>query len=457
MNGEIKMNDVYELVCGKMLRVLDAEDKASDSFLNKQHVFIVGSKGIPAQYGGFETYVEKMVEYQTDKNIQFHVARLADDEKRYEYNGAICFNVKVPHIGAAKAVYYDIAALDKCIKYCSRMHLKKPPIFYVLACRIGPFIGYYREKIHKLGGVLLVNPDGHEWKRSKWSLPIRQYWKVSEDLMVRSADLLVCDSKKIEEYIQEDYWHYNPRTTYLSYGCDSSPSSLPDDSEQFLGWLKEKGLSSGEYYLVVGRFVPENNVETIVREFMKSNTSKKLALITTENEKLYNELDKKLGFSKDERIRFVGSVYDQELLKKTREKAFAYLHGHSVGGTNPSLLEALGSTKLNLLFDVGFNREVGEDAALYWTCEQGSLSSLIERADQLSEAQINAYGLLAKRRIEDDYRWESIVSQYQNLFHKESAAVRKVENEFLNSYSGTQKQELLGGLFGVSVSESGRR
>ena len=457
MNGETKMNDVYELVCGKMLRVLGAEDKASEDFLNKQHVFIVGSKGIPAQYGGFETYVEKMVEYQTDESIQFHVARLADDEKRYEYNGAICFNVKVPHIGAAKAIYYDIAALDKCIKYCSRMHLTKPPIFYILACRIGPFIGYYREKIHKLGGVLLVNPDGHEWKRSKWSLPVRQYWKVSEDLMVRSADLLVCDSKKIEEYIQEDYWHYNPRTIYLSYGCDSSPSSLPDDSEQFLGWLKEKGLSSGEYYLVVGRFVPENNVETIVREFMKSNTSKKLALITTENEKLYNELDKKLGFSKDERIRFVGSVYDQELLKKIREKAFAYLHGHSVGGTNPSLLEALGSTKLNLLFDVGFNREVGEDAALYWTCEQGSLSGLIERADQLTETQIDNYGLLAKKRIEDDYRWESIVSQYQNLFHKESAAVRKVENEFLNSYSGTQKQELLGGLFGVSVSEPGRR
>ena len=80
MNEETKKNDVFELICGKMLRVLDAEDNASDSFLNKQHVFIVGSKGIPAQYGGFETYVEKMVEYQTDKNIQFHVARLADNE-----------------------------------------------------------------------------------------------------------------------------------------------------------------------------------------------------------------------------------------------------------------------------------------------------------------------------------------------------------------------------------------
>ena len=298
MNGVTKMNDVYELICGKMLRVLDAEDQASADFLNKQHVFIVGSKGIPAQYGGFETYVEKMVEYQTDKNIQFHVARLADNEKRYEYNGAICFNVKVPDIGPAKAVYYDIAALEKCIKYCSKMNLHKPPIFYVLACRIGPFIGYLKKRIQKLGGVLLVNPDGHEWKRSKWSLPVRKYWKVSEELMVRSADLMVCDSKKIEDYIREDYWQYNHMVpedakvyfdTYLSYGCDSAPSTLPDDSEQFLGWLKEKGLSSGEYYLVVGRFVPENNVETIVREFMQSNTTKKLALITTENEKLYNE------------------------------------------------------------------------------------------------------------------------------------------------------------------------
>ena len=243
--------------------------------------------------------------------------------------------------------------------------------------------------------------------------------------MVRSADLLVCDSKKIGEYIQEDYRQYRPRTTYLAYGCDSTASCLADDSEQYLGWLKEKGLSDGEYYLVVGRFVPENNVEKIVREFMKSDTSRKLALITTEDEKFYRELDEKLGFSQDERICFTGPVYDQELLKKIREKAFAYLHGHSVGGTNPSLLEALGSTKLNLLFDVGFNREVGENAALYWTGEKGSLSGLIKKADQLSDEQINTYGLLAKRRIEDSYRWESIVDQYQELFHKESADLGK--------------------------------
>ena len=419
------MNGEYITISGKELRVLGSMDEASESLQNKQHVFIIGSKGIPAQYGGFETFVEKLVEYQTDEDILYHVARLADDEERYEYNGAIGFDVKVPNIGPAKAIYYDVAALDKCIEYCSRMHLKKPPVFYVLACRIGPFIERYKRKIRKLRGVLLVNPDGHEWKRSKWSLPVREYWKISEKLMVRSADLLVCDSKKIEGYIRDNYRQYSPRTTYLAYGCDSAPSCLSDDSEQFHSWLKEKSLLAGEYYLVVGRFVPENNVETIIREFMKSGTSRKLALITTDNEKLYRELEKKLGFSRDKRICFTGSVYDQELLKKIREQAFAYLHGHSVGGTNPSLLEALGSTKLNLLFDVGFNREVGEDAALYWTCEPGSLSGLIETADRMSEADIDAYGLLAKRRIADAYRWESIVSQYEELFNTESADLGK--------------------------------
>ena len=420
------MNGEYKTISGKILRVLDAKGAATESLRNKQHVFIIGSKGIPAQYGGFETFVEKLVEYQTDRDIVYHVARLAEDRDRYEYNGAIGFDVKVPNIGPAKAICYDVAALDRCIEYCGRMHLKKPPVFYVLACRIGPFIERYKKKIQKLGGVLLVNPDGHEWKRSKWSLPVRRYWKVSEKLMVRSADLLVCDSKKIEEYIREEYRRYSPRTTYLSYGCDSSPSSLPDDSEQFCGWLKEKGLLAGEYYLVVGRFVPENNVEAIIREFMKSGTSRKLALVTTDNEKLYGELEKKLGFSRDKRICFTGSVYDQELLKKIREKAFAYIHGHSVGGTNPSLLEALGSTNLNLLLDVGFNREVGEGAALYWTCEPGSLSGLIERADRMSEAEINNYGLLAKRRIADAYRWESIAKQYEELFNKESADLERI-------------------------------
>lgn len=117
----------------------------------------------------------------------------------------------------------------------------------------------------------------------------------------------------------------------------------------------------------MGRFVPENNYETMIREFMKSNSKKDFVLITNvEQNKFYDQLLKDTGFDKDPRVKFVGTVYDQELLKYIRENAFAYFHGHEVGGTNPSLLEALASTKLNLLLDVGFNREVGENGAIYW-------------------------------------------------------------------------------------------
>lgn len=382
----------------------------------KKHVFIIGSKGIPASYGGFETFVEKLTEYKNSKKIQYHVSALARDNKCYKHNGAKCFNVKVPNIGPAKAIWYDIAALRRCIRYCRKRPEIKRPVIYILACRIGPFIGYYKKKIEKLGGVLLVNPDGHEWKRAKWNRAVRRYWKVSERLMVKHADLLVCDSLNIEKYIQQDYKKYKPDTVYITYGSDILPSVLKDTDEKYTGWLNEKGLSKKRYYLMVGRFVPENNFETIIREFMKSDSRKDLAIITTSDEAFLADLENKLHFKNDKRIKFVGTVYDSELLKKIRENAYAYIHGHEVGGTNPSLLEALGSTNLNLLLNVGFNHEVGEDAALYWTKKEGDLSRLIHKSDEMTESQIAVFGQKAKDRISTFYSWSQIVEKYESLF-----------------------------------------
>lgn len=386
---------------------------------NRQlHIFIIGSKGIPASYGGFETFVDKLTEYKASTEICYHVACMAKDEKVFPYHDARCFNVNVPNIGPAKAIYYDIAALQKCITYCKQHSDIKQPIFYILACRIGPFIGYCKKQIEKLGGVLYVNPDGHEWKRGKWSAPVRKYWKISESLMVKHADLLICDSKNIEKYIQEEYSKYQPKTTFIAYGADTSASVLADDDEKYLAWLQEKELEAHEYYLVVGRFVPENNFETMIREFMKSNSKKNFAIITTANDSFLEKLEEKLRFQSDKRIKFVGTVYDQELLKKIRENAYGYFHGHEVGGTNPSLLEALGSTDLNLLLDVGFNREVGEDAALYWSKEDGNLAGLIDKADLMSEGDIIDLGKKAKQRISKAYSWRYIVDEYEKLFLK---------------------------------------
>ncbi len=404
------------VIDGKEVKMLARHKKNPEYKTDKQQVFIVGSKGIPAAYGGFETFVEKLTEYQVSDKITYHVARMGSDNYRYEYNGAKCFNVKVPNIGPAKAIYYDIAALKYCIEYCKARPSIKKPIFYVLACRIGPFMKHYKKKIEKLGGELYINPDGHEWKRGKWNAFIRKYWKISEKLMVKQADLLICDSENIEKYIKDDYKKYNPKTTFIAYGSDTKPSVLKDDDKEYLEWLKSKELAPKNYYLVVGRFVPENNFETMIREFMKSKSTKDFAIITTANDAFLAELEEKLHFKKDKRIKFVGTVYNQELLKKIRENAFAYFHGHEVGGTNPSLLEALGSTDLNLLLGVGFNKEVGMDAALYWNKKDGNLASLIDKADGLSQEKISEMGKKAKKRIEEAYSWELIVDKYEKVF-----------------------------------------
>ena len=175
-------------------------------------------------------------------------------------------------------------------------------------------------------------------------------------------------------------------------------------------------MSTKNYYLVVGRFVPENNYETMIKEFMKSHSKRDFAIITNVNDKFLEELENKLHFKSDSRIKFVGTVYDQELLMKIRENAYAYFHGHEVGGTNPSLLEALGSTDLNLLLDVGFNREVAEDAAVYWTKQSGYLAKMIDKADALDYTQIVEYGRKAKKRVNEAYSWELICDKYIKVF-----------------------------------------
>ena len=386
----------------------------NDSFV--QHVFIVGSKGIPGNYGGYETFVDRLTEYhQNNPNLKYHVACKAKDTKTFEYHNADCFDVKVPSIGPAQAIYYDVAALNQCVRYIKRHNIQHP-IVYILACRIGPFAAHFQRVIHKLGGKLYINPDGHEWMRAKWSAPVRKYWKISEQLMTKHCDLLICDSKNIEKYIHDEYGKYNPKTTFIAYGAETRKSKLADDDPKLIAWYKEKGLSPKSYYLVVGRFVPENNYETMIREFMKSHSKRDFALITNVSDKFLEELKEKTHFDQDPRIKFVGTVYDKELLMKIRENAYGYFHGHEVGGTNPSLLEALGSTDLNLLLDVGFNREVAENSALYWTKQSGNLASLVDWADGRNADEISELGKKASLRIVEAYSWQHIADEYEGCF-----------------------------------------
>ena len=379
-----------------------------------QHVFIIGSRGLPAQYGGFETFVDQLVSHQVSPDIQYHVACLSNDQayQHFDYQGVDCYTINPPKLGPARVIAYDMMAINYALKLIKKQGIEQP-IFYVLGNTIGAFVAPFARKIHKMGGRFYINPDGLEWKRAKWAKPIQAYLKYSEKIMTRHADLVISDNPGIESYIKEAYpWS---KTTYIAYGTDLSPTSLNSQDNKVREFYQKWQTQEKNYYLILGRFVPENNYETAIREFMASSTKRDLVIICNqEGNPYFEELRARTGFDQDPRVKFVGTVYDQDLLKYIRKEAFAYIHGHEVGGTNPGLLEALAQTDLNLVLGVSFNQTVAKDTAQYWTKETGNLAHLINQVDSLED--VSEWGQLAKTNMKQNFTWEKIVGEYEELF-----------------------------------------
>ena len=377
-------------------------------------IFIIGSRGLPAQYGGFETFVEKLISHKVSPAIRYHVACLSDEStgKHFDYKGADCFTVNPPKLGPASVIAYDMMAINYSLKLIKKEGIQAP-IFYILGNTIGAFIVHFAKKIQSIGGILLVNPDGLEWKRAKWSKPVQSYLKYSEKEMTKYANLIISDNRGIETYIQNTYpWS---RTTFIAYGTDLSKTTLTAEDTPVRDWYQKWETQEKDYYLILGRFVPENNYETVIREFMKSSTERDLVIICNhEGNAYFDELRQITGFDKDKRVKFVGTVYDQDLLKYIRNQAFAYIHGHEVGGTNPGLLEALAQTDLNLIYNVDFNHQVAQETALYWNKEDGNLSQLIDSVD--GKVSFEDLGNVAKANMKENYTWEKIVGEYEELF-----------------------------------------
>ena len=377
-------------------------------------IFIIGSRGLPAQYGGFETFVENLISYKVSPAIRYHVACLSDEStgNHFDYKGADCFTVNPPKLGPARVIAYDMMAINYSLKLIKKEGIQSP-IFYILGNTIGAFIVHFAKKIQSVGGILLVNPDGLEWKRAKWSKPVQSYLKYSEKEMTKYANLIISDNRGIETYIQNTYpW---ARTTFIAYGTDLSKTTLTAEDDPVRDWYQKWQTQEKDYYLILGRFVPENNYETAIREFMKSSTERDLVIICNhEGNAYFDELRQITGFDKDKRVKFVGTVYDQDLLKYIRNQAFAYIHGHEVGGTNPGLLEALAQTDLNLIYNVDFNHQVAQETALYWNKEDGNLSQLIDSVD--GQVSFEDLGNAAKANMKENYTWEKIVGEYEELF-----------------------------------------
>lgn len=386
--------------------------------MHNRSVYIVGSKGIPAAYGGFETFIEELTARKKAPHLSYYVGCMNNKEAQYEYNGAHCFNVTTKTGGA----FGKMLQVCNALKYIlTKLKPDENAIVYILGCRVGPFLYYYRKKLkHKNPSVtVMVNPDGMEWRRSKWKGWQKIFLKFCEKSLVKNADYVVADSVGMREIIEKEFKIPKARIGYIAYGAEIAEGNLDMASAET--WYREKGIEPLNYYLIVGRFVPENNYEVIIREFMKSNTKKKLVIISNvEHDSFWEELKNKTHFLEDQRIIFAGTVYDRDLLKIIRQNAFAYIHGHEVGGTNPSLLEALAATKVNILLEVSFNKEVGGDAAYYFDKEEGNLKKIMEQVETLTCEMREQLGEQAKMRIRKKYSWDYIVDEYERLFMGEN-------------------------------------
>lgn len=385
--------------------------------MSKTSVYIIGSKGIPARYGGFETFVDRLVSGRKAK-LDYIVTGMSNVNEEYSYNGARCVQFKTGESVMSRMIH-TLKALSFVIKD-ARVNNNPHTVLYILGCRAGIFLPIFRPMLKSLGVIILANPDGAEWKRAKWNIIAKTVVWIYEVLLIKFSDVVVCDARAMLEVIHESFRVPRKKMIFIAYGSDIyNPTKRLSGRmlSTYANWLQQKSIEKNSYYLMVGRFVPENNYELIIREFMKSNSHNNLVIISNvQGSKYYGKLARDTGFENDARIKFVGTVYDQDLLKIIRSKARAYIHGHEVGGTNPSLLEALGSTEVNLVYDVSFNNEVAGSAALYYTSENGNLANLIEIADKMPTHVAKELSAAAKRRIINEYSWPKIINDYEKLF-----------------------------------------
>lgn len=383
-----------------------------------KNIIIIGSRGYKASYGGWETFVTNLIENYNDKNTRFHVTELThnknEDKKVMKKENVFCPQVYSPKVGFVTMFIYAILALKRTKKYIKKQNLENV-VVYVLGCRMGPFYPFLVHGLKKKGIKIYLNPDGLEWQREKWAWWIKICFKISEYCMVRHSDVIVCDSKAIKNYIDNRYQKFHKPSYFISYGADLNQKECKTNLVKEL--YKKYQLVENNYYLIVGRFVPENNYELILKEFIKSETKRDLVIVSNvEENKFYKELKEKTKFDNDKRIKFIGPVYDKESLLYIRKNAYAYIHGHSAGGTNPSLLEALATTKLNILYNAVYNVEVGMMSSLYFGKLEGDLVRQIKKCENFTDKEIKKYEKLAEERIKTEYTWKLVVENYKKIW-----------------------------------------
>ena len=357
-------------------------------------IAILGTRGIPNHYGGFEQFADILSQGLVKKGHEVTVYCSANHTyTEAEYKGVTLIHKFDPEnkVGTAGQFVYDLFCMLDA-------HRKDFDIIYMLGYTSS---SVWKRFIYKKKAIVISNMDGLEWKRSKYSAPVRSFLKHAERLAVRYSDYLVADSIGIQKYLQTKY---QVESTYLPYGS----YLFEDADERKLVFFKTTAFG---YDMLIARFEPENNIEIILKAFAASDTQRELLLIgnyegTEFGRTMYDQ------YKADERIRFMGAIYDQWALDNLRYFSNLYFHGHSVGGTNPSLLEAMGSSALVCYHDNEFNKAiVGEDGFAFADCD--TLTAVINtrvKSGYQNHIKNNLY------KISTIYDWQHIIEQYEKYF-----------------------------------------
>lgn len=356
-------------------------------------VAIIGTVGVPANYGGFETLVEQLVRHNNSEDLQYAVycSKKSYDDERWVYHGA-----KTEYIGLSangmQSIPYDILSMIRASR--------KSDVILVLGVSGCAFLPVFRLFSKKR---LIINIDGLEHHRDKWNKWVRRFLKFSEKQDVKYGDVIVTDNKGITDYVLEEY---GKASELIAYGGDHVLTEV--DGLYAEKVLKDYNLEKDSYAMALCRIEPENNVHIILEAFERACHS--LIFIGNWQKSEYGRsLCEK--YKDSAYVKFCPAVYDLSILNVLRSNCACYIHGHSAGGTNPSLVEAMFFGKPIIAYDCVYNRESTENRAMYFKDSSDLVLKLGSSADDFFSNARSMYEIADRR-----YRWETIARQYENLY-----------------------------------------
>lgn len=353
---------------------------------------ILGTRGIPNAYGGFEEFAQHLAEGLLQRGHEVFVY----NSSLHPYKEKQWQGVKIIHckdwenkLGTTGQFLYDL----NCINDARKRN-------YAILLQLGytsNSIWFWRWSKNSIN---IVNMDGLEWKREKYSKLIQRFLKKAEAWAVKHADHLVADSKGIQEHLLRTY---NRPSTYIPYAAEL----FNDPEPSFLAKLE---LAPQQYYLLIARMEPENNIETIIKGYLNSKQDGQLLIIGGTENKYGKRWVNKYASDK---IKFAGAIYEKDILNNLRHYSKLYFHGHSVGGTNPSLLEAMACRCNIAAHDNIFNKAILLDNSYYFSTPE-EVSQIINLHP--NPAIIQKRKEINAEKIRTEYSWNKIIDDYENVF-----------------------------------------